>query len=117
MTPRIRDVLPELVAYISAGLQQQGRRDLESSLDSAVIYRVDYSSSSFGLHLVPDLDIDAFLADLDREAIHIRPPHGIRRRRWVVGLGVVRGRIWTVGVSHPGVLREPARQLAAQLRD
>jgi hypothetical protein len=113
---RLAETLPELAEYIRAGLRQQGRTDLAELLDAAQVYRVAYSSHGFGLHLIPDLDIDELLHDAQREVVAIDRPHGVKPRRWVVDLDVVQGKLWSVGVSHPGVLREAVRQLAQDLK-
>lgn len=106
------DAVPELVAYVSAGLGQQGRSDLRVSINKARIHRVEASGGHVFLDLIARLDIGELMSDPRREQIGIGSPRGVRRRRWVITLEVIDGQIVALAVSSPGILRTTFRDLA-----
>lgn len=108
---KLADELPELVAYIRAGLEQQGRGEIVSDIESAYVYDASAATHHGGLDLIPDLDAAAMMSHPERERIWIGAPRGVPRRQWAVTLEVILGRTWSIAISHPGILREPLRRL------
>ena len=96
--------LPELVEYTGAGLAAQGRLDVVDALESMRVYHCRLQTDHVSFSGVPDLPAD-YMSDADRERIWIGRPPGVRRRSWGISLDVVRGRIFVLAVSHPGILR------------
>lgn len=107
--------LPELVAYVRAGLTPLGREDLIADIEAAGAYDVKVGTHGASIYLVPDLDLSAMMAHPDRERVGLGAPRGVPRRRWGISLDVIDGRTWLLGIAYPGSLREPLRELARRL--
>lgn len=108
----LTEAVPELAAYIAAGLVEQDRADLLAALGAARIHRVEASSSHVSLDLLDGLDVGAMINGPGRERIGIGSPRGVRRRRWIITLEVIDGRLVALAVSYPGILRTTFRDLA-----
>ena len=111
----LSDVAPELVAWIAAGLAQQGRADLIPAIEVLRIYAAHATASHVSLETITALDARAMMARDDRERISIGRPKGVPARSWSVSIEVIDGRIWHLGLSHPGILRPTFKALAHDL--
>jgi hypothetical protein len=97
---RLSKALPELSAYIAAGLEQGDRSDLMiSTLEALGVHAIEMTSNHVSLETIENAGARAMMSHPDRERIRIGGPKGVRRRGWVITLEVVNGEIWHVGLA------------------
>jgi hypothetical protein len=108
----LAQVAPELVSYIAAGLVEHGRSNLIPGLNALRVHRMEMNSHHVSLETVKDLDGRAMMENPGRERIWIGRPRGVRRRSWGITVEVIKGAIWHIGLSNPGILRSTFQTLA-----
>ncbi|MHB8590318.1 MAG: hypothetical protein ACYDA0_16000 [Candidatus Dormibacteraceae bacterium] len=103
---RLGELLPELAAWVAAALAEAG--ESEASLH---VERMDIRAcwrgalDNYNLSPLPRDGRTLIFGDPDRKAVHLLRPKGLPRRRWSVGVQIIRGRVMEIGVARPTVLR------------
>jgi hypothetical protein len=103
---RLGDLMPELAAWIAAGLGEQDETVAAAHIEQMEV-RACWRGLSDNYNLSPlsRTERPLIFGDPDRRQIRLPQPRGVPKRGWQVGVQIVRGEVLEIGVVRPTILR------------